>query len=413
MSAQKNDPYLAFRFPEFRYYMAANFLFTVGFLVQEVIIGYELYKLTGDPKAIAFVGLSYALPFIGLSLLGGHLADKWSKKKILLLSIMGIAACSLTLFFVSKILIDEQSAHSLKYVIYGVVAATGGFYAFFAPTAASLKPFLVPRHAYENAATWGSAGWQTGTIVGPGISGFIYNVAGFSNTILVVLALFALVFFFIFLIKDRRIENPEAGNIIQKVKEGIAFVGKTRMLLYSISLDLFAVLFGGVVAILPVFANDILKVGPGWLGVLRAAPSVGAVLTLLLLTRTSVMDKAWRNMLLAVAGFGVATIVFALSKNVWLSIVALFFTGAFDAVSVVVRHTILQLVVPDEMRGRVGAVNGIFLSASNELGAFESGMAASWLGTVRSVVAGGALSLAIVAGVWMKSRDLFGVDLRK
>ncbi len=409
---QKKDPFLAFRYPEFRYYMAANFLFTVAFLIQEVIIGYQLYKLTGDPKSIAFVGLSYALPFMGLSLLGGHLADKLSKKKILLLSVSGIAACSLTLFFVSKNLTDAASARSLQYVIYAVVAATGGFYAFFSPTASSLKPLLVPRPAYENAATWGSAGWQAGTIIGPGISGFVYNWSGFSGTILVVIGLFGLVAFFLLLIRDRRVENPEPGNILQKIREGIAFVGRTRMLLYSISLDLFAVLFGGVVAILSVFAHDILKVGPEWLGVLRAAPSVGAVLTLIVLTRTTVMDKAWRNMLLAVAGFGVATIVFALSKNLWLSIVALFFTGAFDAVSVVIRHTILQLVVPDEMRGRVGAVNGIFLSASNELGAFESGMAASWLGTVRSVVAGGALSLAIVSVVWWKSRDLFEVDLR-
>lgn len=391
--------------------MAANFLFTVGFLIQEVIIGYELYKLTNDPKAIGFVGLSYALPFMGLSLLGGHLADKVSKKKILLISVSGIAACSLVLFFVSKYLTGE-SAHSLQYVIYAVIAATGGFYAFFSPTASSLKPFLVPREAYENAATWGSAGWQTGTIIGPGISGFIYNWGGFSNTILVVIALFGTVFGCILLIGDRKVVEQSEGDILQKVKEGIAFVVRTRMLLYSISLDLFAVLFGGVVAILSVFANDILKVGPEWLGVLRAAPSVGAVLTLFILTRTSVMDKAWRNMLLAVAGFGVATIVFALSKNIWLSITALFFTGAFDAVSVVIRHTILQLVVPDEMRGRVGAVNGIFLSASNELGAFESGMMASWLGTVRSVVAGGVLSLAIVSTVWWKSRDLFEVDLR-
>lgn len=382
-------------------------------MVQEVIIGYELYRLTSDPKAIGFIGLSYALPFMALSLVGGHLADKLSKKKILLLSISGIAICTMTLFFISKMLTDEAAAHSLKYIIYGVIAVTGGFYAFFSPTASSLKPFLVPRHAYENAASWGSAGWQTGAIIGPGISGFIYNWVGFSNTLLVVIILFAAVFFCIMLIGDRKIELQSAGSIWQKVKEGIAFVGRTRMLLYSISLDLFAVLFGGVVAILPVFATDILKVGPGWLGVLRAAPSVGAVLTLFLLSFTSVMGKAWRNMLLAVAGFGVATIVFALSKNVWLSILALFFTGAFDAISVVVRQTILQIIVPDEMRGRVGAVNGIFLSASNELGAFESGMAASWLGTVRSVVAGGALSLAIVAIVWLKSRDLFDKDLRE
>ncbi|MBI5915800.1 MAG: MFS transporter [Bacteroidetes bacterium] len=412
MAKSEHDPLLAFRFPEFRYYVAANFLFTCAFLIQEVIIGYELYKLTKDPKAIAFIGLSYALPFMALSLLGGHFADKWSKKKILLGSLAGIAACSLTLFFVSKSMTDAAAARSLQYVIYAVVALTGGFYAFYSPTASSLKPLLVPRHAYENAATWGSAGWQAGTIVGPALSGFIYAWGGFSNTILAVIFLQVLVVGFILLIGDRKVENPEAGNIFQKVKEGIAFVGRTRMLLYSISLDLFAVLFGGVVAILAVFAEDILKVGPQWLGVLRAAPSVGAMLMLLLLTFTSVMDHAWKKMLLAVAGFGVATIVFALSKNLWLSIVALFFTGAFDAVSVVIRHTILQLVVPDEMRGRVGAVNGIFLSASNELGAFESGMAASWLGTVRSVVAGGVLSLAIVGWVWWKSRDLFDVDLR-
>jgi MFS family permease len=205
MSLEKKDPFLAFRHKEFRYYMAANFLFTVGFLIQEVIIGYELYKLTSDPKAIGFVGLSYALPFMGLSLYGGHLADKLSKKKILLISISGIATCSLILFFVSKNLSDAASAHSLQYVIYAVIAATGGFYAFFAPTASSLKPFLVPRAAYENAATWGSAGWQTGTIVGPGISGFIYNWGGFSNTILVVIALFAAVFGFIMLIGDRKV----------------------------------------------------------------------------------------------------------------------------------------------------------------------------------------------------------------
>jgi len=412
MSEQKKDPFQAFRYPEFVYYIVANFLFTVGFMVQEVIIGYELFRLTSDPKAIGFIGLSYALPFMALSLLGGHLADKLSKKKILLLSISGIAACTLVLFFMSKMLTDEAAAHSLKYIIYAVIAVTGGCYAFFAPTASSLKPFLVPRHVYENAASWGSAGWQTGAIVGPGVSGFIYNWVGFSNTLLVVIGLYVAVFLCILLIADRKIEAQTAGNIWQKVKEGIAFVAKTRMLLYSISLDLFAVLFGGVVAILPVFASDILKVGPGWLGVLRAAPSVGAVLTLFLLSFTSVMGKAWRNMLLSVAGFGVATIVFALSKNVWLSIVALFFTGAFDAISVVVRQTILQIIVPDEMRGRVGAVNGIFLSASNELGAFESGMAASWLGTVRSVVAGGTLSLLIVGTVWVKSRDLFKVNLR-
>lgn len=402
------DPILALRFRDFRSYWTAHFLFTCGFLIQEVVIGYELYKITKDPLSIGLVGLSYALPFMLLSLLGGHLADKMSKKKILLASLIGITACSTTLYALSKTIAGTAEFEAMQYLIYGVVAVTGGCYAFFSPTASSLKPFLVPRHAYENAATWSSAGWQAGTIIGPALSGFIYAWGGFSNTILVVICLQVLAILLLLFITDRRVENPESGDIIKKLKEGIAFVARTRMLLYSISLDLFAVLFGGVVAILPVFTEEILKTGPEGLGILRAAPSVGAMLTLLGLSFVSVMGKAWRNMLLNVAGFGVATLVFALSKNFWLSAVALFFTGAFDSVSMVIRQTILQLVVPDHMRGRVGAVNGIFISASNELGAFESGFAAKLLRPVPSVVLGALTSLSIVGVVWWKSRDMLG-----
>jgi MFS family permease len=413
MTASANDPLLAFRFSEFRYYVAANFLFTCAFLIQEVVIGFELYKITNDPLAIGLVGLFYALPFMGLSLVGGHLADRLSKKKILLTSLTGMTICSVLLSYFAAQLAGTPGEGRLQFIIYALIAVTGGCYAFYMPTASSLKPMLVPRYAYENAATWGSAGWQAGTIVGPALSGFIYAWCGFSNTILVVVALLVVVFLLITFIGDRKIQQQETGHIIANIREGIAFVFQKKMLLYSISLDLFAVLFGGVVAILPVFAKDVLGVGAEELGILRAAPSVGAMITLLTLSFFSLLKNAWRTLLLNVAAFGVATLVFAVSKNFWLSVVALFFTGAFDAVSVVIRQTILQLLVPDEMRGRVGSVNGIFLSASNELGAFESGLAASLIGAVPSVIFGGAMAIGIVAWVWMKSKHLFGVDLRE
>ncbi len=393
--------------------MGASFLFTVALLMQEVIIGYEMYLITGDPLAIGLIGLAQAVPFIGLSLVGGHFADILSKKKMLMVSLLGIMTCSLILHLAAKKLGNGDHSSSLQFIIYGVVFLIGGFYAFFSPTASALKAFLVPRHAFENAATWSSSAWQVGTVVGPGISGFIYAWVGFADTILVVIGLMGCVFLLLTQIKDRKIESPQQGNVLTKIKEGIRFVFKTRMLLYSISLDLFSVLFGGVVAILPVFAEDILKVGPEGLGILRAAPSVGALLTLMALSMLSITKNAWRTLLLNVAGFGVATVVFALSKDFWLSVVALFFTGAFDAVSVVVRQTIMLMVTPDEMRGRVGSVNGMFISASNELGAFESGVAASLMGAVPSVVLGGVAALAIVGTVWWKSRDLMGVDLKE
>lgn len=393
--------------------MVANLLFTIALLMQEVIIGYEMYKITGDPLAIGLIGLAQAVPFIGLTLLGGHFADILSKKKVLTLALLGMIACSLALHIAAKRMGGGEHSIHMQLFIYGVVFFIGVFYAFFSPAAQALRAFLIPRHAYENAATWSSAAWQTGTIVGPGISGFVYAWVGFSGTVLVVMSLLGCVLLLLSRIKDRKIESPASGSVLTKIKEGIVFVRKTRMLLYSISLDLFSVLFGGVVAILPVFAEDILHVGPQGLGILRAAPSVGAILTLFLLSRLSLMRGAWKSLLLNVAGFGVATLIFAVSENFWLSVAALFFTGAFDAVSVVIRQTILQLLVPDEMRGRVSSVNGIFISASNELGAFESGLAASLLGAVPSVVMGGLVSLGIVGAVWWKSRDLTGVDLRE
>lgn len=406
----KTDPFLALRFAEFRYFLFANFFVTVGLLIQEVIIGYELYRITHDPLAIGMIGLMEAVPFILLSLFGGHYSDKLSKKNIMIWSLVFTLLASAVLYVLSFQLLGSNHPGDLKYVIWGVIFFIGVCKAFFFPASQAIKAYLVPREVYANSSTWSSSSWQTGVIIGPGVSGFLYSIFGFSGTLLFVMGIIFLSILSVLLIKNRPADPAEEGTMLEKIKEGFRYVYKTKIILYSISLDMFSVMFGGVVAILPVFAEDILHVGAEGLGILRAAPSIGAVLILFVLSKYSPMKSAWRNLLWAVAGFGAATLVFAVSQNFWLSAAALFLTGAFDSISVVIRSTLLQLLVPDNMRGRVNAINGIFLSTSNEVGAFESGLAAKLLGAVPSVVFGGVMTLAIVTYIYIKSRDLLNKD---
>lgn len=407
---KKQDPFLALRYAEYRYYLFTNFFVTVGLLIQEVIIGYELYRLTHDPLAIGMIGLAEAVPFILLSLFGGHYSDKLSKKNIMLWSLAFTMLASVVLYFLSFSLLTEAHAGELKYVIWAVIFFIGTCKAFFFPASTSIKAYLVPKEAYANSAAWSSSSWQTGVIIGPGVSGFLYSIFGFSGTLLFVMAIIFLSILSVILIKNRPPDPAEEGTMLEKIKEGFRYTYKTKIIFYSISLDMFSVMFGGVVAILPVFAEDILHVGAEGLGIMRAAPSIGAVLVLFVLSKYSPMKRAWRNLLWAVAGFGIATLVFAVSQNFILSVAALFATGAFDSVSVVIRSTLLQLLVPDNMRGRVNAINGIFLSTSNEIGAFESGVAAKILGAVPSVLFGGVMTVLIVSYIYFKSRDLLKRD---
>lgn len=406
----KQDPFLALRYAEFRYYLFSNFFVTVALLIQEVIIGYELYRITHDPLAIGIIGLAEAIPFILLSLFGGHYSDKLSKKYIMLWSLAFTMIASIVLYILSFSLLNVEHAEELKYTIWGVIFFIGICKAFFFPASTSIKAYLVPREAYANSSTWSSSSWQTGVIVGPGISGFLYVIFGFSGTLLFVIGIIFLSIIAVALIKNRAPDEASEGTMLEKIKEGFAYVYKTKIILYSISLDMFSVMFGGVVAILPVFAEDILHVGAEGLGIMRAAPAIGAVLVLFVLSKYSPMKRAWRNLLLVITGFGIATLVFAVSENFILSVAALFATGAFDSVSVVIRATLLQLLVPDNMRGRVNAINGIFLSTSNEVGAFESGLAAKIMGGVPSVVFGGAMTLIIVSYIFFKSGDLLKRD---
>jgi MFS family permease len=414
--APRHDAFAALRYPEFRSLTIGVFLITVAILAQEVVLGYELYAITHDPLVLGLTGLAEAVPFIALALFGGHLADRRDRRGIILASTAFVALGSCVLLWITLPSTRERIPQgTLLLLIYGVIAALGLARGFFSPAASSLTAFIVPREIYANAAAWRSSGWQGGAILGPACAGLLYAALGLSGTLLVVIALiFGATLLFAGL-KRRPPQPPQQGaaqaGLWRSLGEGIDFVFRTPIILYSISLDLFSVLFGGVTAILPVFASDILHVGAEGLGLLRAAPAIGAMLTVLICTRFPPTHQAWRNLLLVVTAFGLCILLFGLSQHFWLSVAALFLTGAFDSVSVVIRGTILQVMPPDHLRGRVVSVNGIFLAASNELGAFESGLAASLLGTVRSVMVGGSLTLLTVLYVWRRSRALFKVKL--
>ncbi|SOE22914.1 Transmembrane secretion effector [Spirosomataceae bacterium TFI 002] len=406
------DPYAALRYPEYRFFLATQFLFTVAIQIQEVVVSFYLYEITGDPLVLGLVGLFVAVPYISVTLFGGYLADKYDKRTIAQICFSVVILCSLILFIgLHKDFGLAQKQHPS--LIYACVFLFGFARGFYSPSWSSLKPFLVKPEHYANSATWSTQFWQTGLIVGPAVAGFLYAYLGLSNSLVLVLCLLLFVLIFSSQIKKRKAIAMANTNMIQSLSEGFRFVYKNKILYYAVLLDMLSVLFGGVIAILPVFAKDILAVGAEGLGFLKAAPGLGAVITMLFLAYFNPTNKAWRNMLLAVVGFGLATILFALSINFYLSLFALFLTGAFDSVSVVIRSTILQTLPPDHMRGRVTAVNGIFVSTSNELGAFESGVAARFLGTVTSVVMGGVMTLGVVSYISLKSKNLFGTKLEK
>lgn len=409
---QHKDAYKALQFPEFRAYVTGNTLFTIALLIQEVVLAYEIYKITHNPLALGLIGLAEAVPFISLVLFGGHFADNRDKKTIMQVTLSLIIASSLFLLYSSTQLHSANQDFHI-YSIYAVIFIIGLSKGFFSPAASSLNPFLVPKEVFANAATWNSSFWQLGSILGPGVAGFLYAYAGLSGSLITVIALLLGVMVCIFQIENRPVpvKTVQHESIWQSLREGIAYVFKTKIILYSISLDLFSVLFGGVIAILPIFAEDILKVGAEGLGILRAAPSVGAVVTMITLVYFPPLKHAWRNLILAIAGFGVATLVFGLSTHFWLSVIALFFTGAFDSISVVIRQTVLRFYTPDEMRGRVSSVNGVFVSTSNELGAFESGVAAKIFGTVPSVLIGAGVTLVLVSLVAITSKELFDIQV--
>lgn len=411
----RKDPYAALRYAEFRSYVAMRFLLTFAYQIQAVVIGWHIYQLTKDPLSLGLIGLAEAIPAISVSLYGGYVADKSDKKKMMVWIIASMAFCSFILLLVTmpQTLVPVSKTLVVP-IIYGMILLIGVARGFYSPTAFALMAQIVPKEHYPNSSTWNSSSWQIASIVGPAVGGLLYGYSGISACFVVIMIfMLASLASIIFFVKNQPPQFIPKESIFNSLQEGIRFVFNSKMILGALSLDMFSVFFGGAVALLPVFANDILKVGAEGLGLMRAAPAAGAVLTMFMMARYSPMGKPWRNLLLAVTGFGLSIIAFGLSRNFYLSLLILFFEGSFDSVSVIIRSTILQLLTPDEMRGRVASVNSMFIGSSNEIGAFESGATARLMGTIPSVLFGGTMTLIVVTVTWLKTKRLVPLSLKE
>lgn len=411
----KRDPYAALRFKEFNIFLVLRFILVFGWSMQFIIIEWQVYSITKDPLSLGIIGLMEIIPAFSMALFAGHIVDQKEKRNLLLKCIGLFSLISLGLFLITSTSVEKVwSTTTTLYAIYCFVFMGGLLRAFFGPTIFSLVALIVPKKAYPNAATWNSSTWQMASVLGPAFAGFTINWLGVHWSLCIVFGLVILSFILLFGISKKPVLNPKIGEpLVQSLKEGVRFVFKTKAILGAISLDMIAVLFGGAVALLPVFAQDILKVGSEGFGMLRAAPAVGAFMTMLVTAYIPISKHAGLKLLVAIFGFGISIIVFGLSSIFWISLVALFFSGVTDGVSMVIRQTILQLKTPDHMRGRVSSVNSMFVGSSNELGAFESGVTAKLMGTVTAVVFGGAMTLTTVITTGIVSPTFRKLDLQK
>jgi len=375
------------------------------------------YEYSKNELMLGFIGLSEALPFIVTSLFSGHVADTNSKRKILLIGNLLLIIGAV--FLILNALPQVQFMRTLGlYALFSIVFVFGITRSFLASSSTPFLSQLIPRNQYAHAATWNSTVWHTACILGPVASGLIYAYStNFKAAVChgIELILFAAAFVQVFRIKNQGLPqlNKVSESIFVSMKEGLNFVYKSKMILSAISLDLFAVLFGGAVALIPAFTDKILSLGPEAYGLLRTAPAIGAVVMAIVMVFYPPRQKAGKALLFSVIAFGLFTIGFALSKNYWLAFTMLFLTGAFDNVSVVVRHSILQLMTPDNMRGRVSAINNIFIGSSNEIGAFESGLAARIMGLVPSIIFGGAMTIGVVLGINKINPELKKLDITR
>ena len=407
----KRDPYAALRIKEFNIFLALRFVLVFAWSMQFIVVEWQVYSLTKDPLSLGLIGLMEIIPALGMALFAGHIVDQKEKRNLFLWIISLFSLISLGLFFISGDSIT-WSTNTILYAIYAFVFFGGLLRSFFGPTIFSLIALIVPKKVYPNAATWSSSTWQMASILGPAVGGFTINWIGIHWSLCIVFILVLVALILGTLISKKPVLNPKIGEpVLESLKEGVRFVFSTKAILGALSLDMIAVLFGGAVALLPVFAQDILKVGSEGFGILRAAPAVGAFLTMLITAYIPISRKAGLKLLVAVFGFGISIIVFGLSTIFWVSVVALFFSGVTDGVSMVIRQTILQLKTPDHMRGRVASVNTMFVGSSNELGAFESGLTAKLMGTVTAVVFGGSMTILTVLTTGIISPSFRKLDL--
>ncbi|NCP59367.1 MAG: MFS transporter [Flavobacteriales bacterium] len=410
-----NDPYAALRIKEFNVFLLLRFVLVFGWSMQFIVIEWEVYSLTKDPLSLGIIGLMEIIPAFTMALFAGHIVDQKEKRNLLATIIAAFSLISLGLFLLTwPKIVSEWSTKTILYGIYALVFFGGFLRSFFGPTIFSLIALIVPKKTYANAATWSSSTWQMASVLGPAFAGFSISWIGVHWSLCIIFGLVMLSLIILLQIKKKPILNPKIGEpVIKSLKEGVQFVFKTKAILGALTLDMVAVLFGGAIALLPIFAQDILKVGSEGFGVLRAAPAVGAFLTMLITAYLPISKNAGMKLLGAIFGFGISIIVFGLSSIFWISVIALFFSGVTDGVSMVIRQTILQIKTPDHMRGRVASVNSMFVGSSNELGAFESGLTAKLMGTVTAVVFGGTMTLITVITTGIVSHTFRKLDLTK
>jgi MFS family permease len=405
----RHDSYASFRFPAFRWYIASLLAATFGVQVQGLVVGWQVYEQTGDPLALGLIGLAEVVPFIGVALYAGHVADRADRRVLCLAALAVLAACSVALLAFT--LDPRLIAGGRVWPIYAVIFVSGIARSFLQPARTALGAEIVPRELYPNAVAWRSSVWQTAAVIGPAAGGLLYAMGGARLAYAVDVVLMAAAFAALARVMHvpRAREAGPAVSVAENLTVGIRFLRGQPVLLGALTLDMFSVLFGGAVALLPVFASEVLHVGPQGLGLLRAAPAVGAVSMSVFLAHRPPLQHAGRTLLVCVAVFGLCMIGFGLSRSFALSLGLLALSGMVDNVSVVIRSTLLTVLTPDHLLGRVSSVNSIFIGSSNEIGQFESGVAARLMGTVPSVVFGGAMTLLVVAVMAWRVPQLRGL----
>lgn len=390
----KLNPRIAFAHRDFRFFQLARLLSILGWQMQSVAVGWQVYDITHKPLYLGLIGLAQFLPNAAFSLLTGHIADRFDRRRVVLVCQSVLILCSLML-----VGLTHHGIHQIGW-IYVLLFFIGTAQAFQSPASQALLPLIIPAEHFSNAVAWNSSIWQFATILGPSLGGILYGLSGGASAVYLIDAVLTFGALLSIVALRTRSGRMEARTVSwQTVSAGVRYVFAKKIILGCISLDLFAVLLGGAVALLPVYARDILHIGPTGLGVLRGAPAVGALVTAVAMAHLPPLKRSGATMLWCVAGFGLATIIFGVSKNFALSLTCLVLLGSFDMVSVIVRHTLVQVMTPKSMLGRVNAVNFVFIGASNELGEFESGVTAAWWGTVPAVVIGGVGTLVVV-GLW-------------
>ena len=396
MTAPPLSPYASLRVPNFRRYVFAVLAMTLATMIQGTIVGWQIYELTHDVLALGLIGLAEALPYIAASLLAGHVADRYDRRLVAISALAVVCASAVALLVLPSVLYDSPTV--LVRAIFAVIVASGFARSFLLPARQALGADVVPRELFANSVTWRSGAWQLAAVLGPALGGALYAIGGTRlaysvDAMLVVVGIVALA-----MVRRTPLQpSRPTESIGTSLVAGVRFVFGERIVLGALSLDLFSVLFGGATALLPVYAAEVLHVGPQGLGLLRSAPAIGAVVTSTVFAHSRPFQRTGQMLLRSVAIFGVTIVVFGLSTSFPLAVAALALGGAADMVSVFVRSTLLTTRTPPEMLGRVMSVNGIFVGSSNEIGAFESGVTARWLGAVPSVVLGGVLTLVVVA----------------